>query len=707
MKNIITSLLILGSFSLVAQPKKPSTAVKSSQPMVPIAVDRSKAPKAGPAPKIQVGQYKKFELPNGLKVFVVENHKVPRVSAVLSINSTPYHEGDKAGMVDMAGQMLTKGTLSKNKEQIDAQVDFVGANISSSGNSVSAEFLTKYTDDMMSLFADVVMNPSFNNDEFIKLKKQTISSLKSNKSDANAVARNVARVLRNTKNHPYGNITTEESVGKITLEDLQRYYRQMYAPNNAYLVLVGDIDMNKAQQMCHNFFDNWQPVNSQMEQTAAPVAPTAAKVVVVNKPGAVQSVINISYPVSFNQKSSDYFAALVMNEMLGGGIFGSRLNQNLREGKAYTYGAGSRLGADPYIGAFTASASVRTEVTDSAVEQFIFEMNRMRTELAPDTLVRKIKNYMTGSFARSLENPSTVANFAYLTARYGLAPDFYQNYLKSLSAVTAQDIQNAALKYITPSNCYILVVGNQEAISKKLERFATDGKVMALDYYGEPVKAGGNIPAGLTVKKVVDAYIAATGGLDTYKKLKNIKTVYEGDIQGKTLTITSSKMAPNFTLTSQKMGALNLGTTKFNGKSASTQGMGGSKKYEGEELAEIALQSNFDFDWNFESYGVKAELKNTSIINGSNCISIALSKSNYKETRYYDLKSGLLVRTEEEQKGPNGEVAVRTTDYSDYQTVTGSISVPGKITQQVANFTIELKLKEATANGKMKDSDFE
>jgi zinc protease len=707
MKFVTTSLVVLSSLLATAQPKTTPKAPQKPTPVKVADIDRSKAPVAGPAPKIQVGQYQSFDLPNGMKVFVVENHKIPTVSALLSIVSNPYHEGDKAGMVDLTGQMLTRGTATKSKDQIDAQVDFIGASLSSSGGSVSADFLSKYTDQMMELFAEVVQNPSFNDEEFQKLKRQTISSLKSNKSDANAIARNVARVLRNGKQHPYGNISTEESVARIELNDLRNYYKQFFVPNNAYMVLVGDIDVNRARMIAEKAFNAWQSANSQMEMVANPQPPKQTQVVLVNKPGAVQSVIQITYPIQFNQKSKDFFAAMVMNEMLGGGIFGSRLNQNLREGKAYTYGAGSRLSTDPFVSGFTASASVRTEVTDSAVDQFMLELERMRNELAPDTLVRKIKSYMTGSFARSLESPSTVASFAYNTARLGLDANFYQDYLKSISAVTAEDIRAAAQKYLQPGACYVLVVGNAAAVGKKLERFSANGKIVQLDIYGDPAKTGGAVPAGLTVKKVVDNYIAATGGAEMYKKLKNYKTSYDGEIQGRTLTVVTSRMVPNFMMNTQKMGSMTLGSMKYNGKAAVQSGMGGTQKIEGKELEAVALQANFDFDWNFEAYGVKAELKGTQEVNSMNCIVMELSKGDYKETRYFDLKSGLLIRSEEMVTPPQGEASVKTTDYADYKAISGSILVPGKITQNFGPMVIELKLMNSSANEKMKASDFE
>ena len=707
MKLFTTSLVVLSALTLTAQPKTAPKATPKPAAVKVAVLDRSKAPVAGPAPKIQVGQYQSFDLPNGMKVFVVENHKIPTVSALLSIVTNPYHEGDKAGMADLTGQMLTRGTASKSKDQIDAQVDFIGATLSSSGGTVSADFLSKYTDQMMELFAEVVQNPSFNDEEFQKLKRQTISSLKSNKSDANAIARNVARVLRNGKQHPYGNISTEESVARIELPDLRSYYQQFFVPNNAYLVLVGDIDVQRARMITEKVFHTWQAGNSQMEVSGNPEPPKQTQVVLVNKPGAVQSVIQITYPVQFNQKSKDFFAAMVMNEMLGGGIFGSRLNQNLREGKAYTYGAGSRLSTDPFVSAFSASASVRTEVTDSAVEQFMYELERMRNELAPDTLVRKIKSYMTGSFARSLESPSTVASFAYNTARLGLDANFYQDYLKSISAVTAEDIRAAAQKYLQPGACYVLVVGNAAAVSKKLERFSANGKVVLLDMYGEPAKSGGAVPAGLTVKKVVDQYIAATGGAEAYKKLKNYKTSYDGEIQGRTLTVVTSRMAPNFMMNTQKMGSMTLGSMKYNGKAGVQSGMGGSQKIEGKELEAVALQANFDFDWNFENYGVKAELKGTQDVGGMNSVVMDLSKGEYKETRYYDLKSGFLIRSEEMVTPPQGEASVKTTEYADYKAIPGSIMVPGKITQNFGPMAIELKLTSSSANEKMKASDFE
>lgn len=722
MKATITSILSLAVISTAlaqapktagTQTKKPATTTKptaatkpatstvaTSKPLPPI--DRTKAPAPGPAPKIQIGSYQTFQLPNGLKVFVVNNNKLPRVTASLNINNDLYHEGDKAGVAEMTGQMLTKGTDQFTKQEFDEQIEFLGASINSGRDNVTASFLSKHTDKVLAMMVDVIMNPSFNQDEFDKLKKQTLQSIKSSKADANSIARNVSKVMRYGKGHPYGNIVTEASIKNITLNDCKNYYRQFYSPSNAYLVLVGDITIEGCKNSIAGMLEGWNGPKLSNENFTAPPAPKFPTVVLVNKPGAVQSVINITYPVQFSQTSKDFFPGIVMNEMLGGGIFGSRLNQNLREGHGYTYGAGSRLGSDPNVGYFTAQASVRTEVTDSALDQFFIELNNIRNNKPDDSLVRKIKTYMTGSFARNLESPSTIAAFAYNTARYGLPENYYQNYLKTLNEVNAMDIQAAAQKYILPENSYIVVVGNKDALLEKLKRF---GKVMVVDVNGDPIKDAPTLPT-MTPQQLGEKYLKAIGGADKMKALKNQTFEYEGEVREQVMTIIIKRMAPNLMRTSQYMGEMGeMGGSYFNGKKGYNKQMGNRVDMTPEEVEFMAGTNQFDFVWNFANYGFTAKAEGSELINGKAAYKVVYTKNNKSLTNFYDAETGLLVRTVTTRSSQRGEMTITIT-YSDYNLQDGYM-VAKKIVQAFGPFEMEMTLKSAKFNTNMKAGEFE
>ncbi|MDZ7650676.1 MAG: insulinase family protein [Cytophagales bacterium] len=240
--------------------------------------------------------------------------------------------------------------------------------------------------------------------------------------------------------------------------------------------------------------------------------------------------------------TQDAIKARVTNQILGGG-FSARLMQNLREKHGYTYGAGSRLSADNLIGNFNASASVRNEVTDSSVYEFLSELKRMVNEPVEEKELVAAKAEISGSFGRSLENPQTIAGFALNTAKYNLPKDYYNNYLKYVDAITLADVQATAKKYIRPDNAHIIVVGKGSDVADKLAKF---GEVKHFDIYGEPyvpVKASA-LPVGLTAEKVISNYINAIGGSKKIQELKSVKTVSKATIQGTELTMTVSKKAP-------------------------------------------------------------------------------------------------------------------------------------------------------------------
>ncbi|MFT5168927.1 MAG: zinc protease, partial [Saprospiraceae bacterium] len=311
--------------------KSSELQIKTAEMIADMGEDfRTKSPTPGPAPKIQLGSYEQFELGNGLKVIVVENNKLPRVTFSLSLEADPFMENDHIGAAEIAGQLMSHGTTTRTKAQIDEEVDFMGATLNSSFSGMYAASLKKHTDNLLQVMSDVLLNPGFSAEEFEKVKKQTLSGLASSKDDPNAIAGNVASVLRYGKDHPYGEIVTEETVANITLDNCKDYYKNYYRPNVAYLVVVGDIKTKDAKTLVEKYFSKWQKEIVPTFDFVKPVMPETTTIDFVNKPGAVQSVINVTYPIEFQTGSPDAIKAAVMNTLLGG-FFRSRLNGNLRE----------------------------------------------------------------------------------------------------------------------------------------------------------------------------------------------------------------------------------------------------------------------------------------------------------------------------------------------------------------------------------------
>ncbi len=639
-------------------------------------LDRTKPPSPGPAPKIQLSEYESFTLDNGLKVFVVENHKLPKVTYSLVLDFDAVEEGEKAGFVSIAGQLLRNGTANRTKSEIDEEVDFIGASLNTSPRGVSGSSLKKHTNKLLELIADVLLNPSFPEEELEKIKKQTISNLQANKDDANAIASDVRAVLNYGK-HPYGELTTEETVQNIDRASVKGFYQAYFKPNIAYLAIVGDINKKEAQKSIKKYFGNWERGDVPKSTFEIPEIPSKSFVAMVDRSQAVQSVINVTYPINLKPGSEDVIKARVMNTILGGG-FSSNLMQNLREDNGFTYGARSSLSSDRLIGSFNASASVRNEVTDSSVVEFLHELNRIRTENVSEEQLKSIKNYITGGFARSLENPQTIARFAVNIERYNLPKDYYANYLKNIEAVSVADIKEMAQKYIKPDNAYILVVGKASEVASNLGKF---GEVKHYDIYGneyDPTTAKA-IPEGLTSAKVIETYIAALGGIDILNKVTDYKMVMTASFQGQTLEITDIKKAPDKSFSKISMGgAMELNKVIVNGDEMAQYAQGQKAPTSENDIKDTQIRSALFSELVYDKFGVKTKLTAIENINGQDAYAVEVEyPTGTKSTDYFNIETGLKIRTTTVVSTPQGEL-VQSVEFQDYKMVDG-VSFPHKI----------------------------
>lgn len=678
-------------------------------------LDRSKRPTPSAAPEIKLGKIENFTLPNGLKVFVVENHKLPKVAYSLSLDVDPVLEGDMAGYVSTAGELIGRGTKNRTKEQLDEQIDFIGATLSTSSTGIYASSLKKHQTKLLEMMADVLMNAEFKQEELDKIKKQTISGIASSKDSPDAISDNVSNALVYGKNHPYGEIATEETVEAITLEKCKEYYTSYFKPNVAYLAVVGDVTMAEVKPLIEKYFGAWEKGDVPINKYKTPMAPEKTNVAMVHKEGAVQSVINITYPVNLKQNSPDVIKARVMNSILGGGST-ARLFMNLREGHGYTYGAYSSISSDMLVGNFSANAKVRNEVTDSAVTEFMVELKRMINEKVTAEELEGVKNYMTGTFAYTLQDPQTIARFAINTEKYNLPADYYANYLKNVAAVTLEDVQEMAKKYIKPENAIIVVVGDKE-VAKKLNPFAASGKVDFYDTYGNDyVEALKPAPAGMTAENVLDKFIEAKYGMpagkNLDKKLKKIKDVtvkMNASIQGQTISVTRYSKAPNKFAMSMTMGPMVIQKQTFNGTEGNVSGMQGSKKVEGEELEELKKSSVMHSDVNYAASGDKFNLLGVEPIEGKDAYKIEVTKPNGdKESEWYDVASNLQVKSMQvKDAGEEAGGAITIVSiFSDYKVVNG-INYAHKIKQSFGPQTLDMEVISVEQNTKLGDDVFE
>lgn len=669
-------------------------------------LDRTKPPKSGPAPEIKLSNYASFELPNGLKVFVVENHQLPTVSLSLILDRDPIMEKDAAGYLEMAGDLIRTSTTSRTKDQLDEEIDFIGATINTSSNNVYASSLKKHLDKLAELMSDIVIHPVFKQEELEKLKTKTISNLAAAKEEPETIAERIQKRLYYGADHPYSEFETEKTVGNITLEMCRNYYNTFFKPNIAYLAVVGDITQKEAEPLIKKYFSEWQKGEVKNYSYAKPQAPSETKVAFADRPNAVQSTIRIGYPIDLKLGSSDVTKASVTNTILGGGVF--RLFRNLREKHAYTYGAYSSISPDKLIGNFTASTEVKNAVTDSAISEIIYEMKRIRDERPEENELQQAKNYNSGNFALSLEKPETIARFAINIERYKLPKDYYSNYLKRVASVSSDDIYSMANKYILPDNSYIIVVGNASEIADKLKKFSLKGEVDFYDADGQKYDPSilHSTPSGVDAKSVIDRYIQELGGREKMLQVKDRTTVLSGKIQGTPVNINIYQKQPN-----KFYQEINVGNMQqkiiFDGQKAVSISPMGKQDITGDQLQQLKMESNLNSILDLDKSQIKATLVDVEKIDGKDAYKLEMTPPlGNKWFEYYDKDSGLKVRQVKTVTSTTGQPIMQTIDFSDYRVVNG-LKYPFKMSQSFGQQKIDMSVSSIKVNMNLEDNLFD
>lgn len=658
-------------------------------------VDRSKLPASGPAPEIKISDAETFTLPNGLKVFVVKNTKLPRVSFTLVLERDPILEGDKAGLSGFVGEMMMGGTKNRTKDQLDQEVDFIGASLSVSSTSIFASSLKKHQGKVLELMADVLFNPIFPESELDKLKKQSLTNLAQSKDNPNAISSRLSRAVLYGKNHPYGENQSEQTTNNITVADIQAYYKTYFKPNIAYLAIVGDMDKAEAQKVVNQYFGKWQKGEVPKFNYPMPVRAAKQAVALVDRSSSVQSVINVTQPVQMKIGDADYISSRLLNQILGGGS-ASRLFMNLREDKGYTYGAYSSIGADKLVATISANASVRTEVTDSAVYEFVYEIRNLVEKGVTEEELAKAKAELSGSFGRSLEQPGTVANFALNIDRYKLPKDYYATYLQKLNALTVADINATAKRLIDPDKFIITTVGNGAAIKEKLAKF---GEVVEYNNMGELAKQL-TADASITAEKVIENYLMAIGGAQKVSTIKTAKISMDANIMGNALTIAFVYDSENGKY-GQKLslgGNVMQKTSIINGK-GTMSAQGQSIELKDAQLAEAKLNSYLFPEAIYKEKGFNLTFDGLKDVDGTPAYKVIISDgSGAKLTNYYAQESGLKIKYESPSAGD--------TYYSNYQAKEGVlIPMAWTLKSPMIPVPLEAKVTSLELNSAVTDAD--
>lgn len=670
-------------------------------------LDRSKQPQPGPAPKISIEVPGEFELKNGLKVLVVENNKLPRVSYSLTIDNTPVSEGDKAGIKAILSGMLGNGTTSIPKDEFNEEVDFLGANINFGSQSAFARSLSKYSDRILELMADAAINPLLTEEEFNRQKEQLIDGLKTIDKDVSAISSRVGSALSYGKNHPSGEFTTEATVNNISFGDVVAFYETQFNPNNAYLVVVGDIDFSTVKDQVKKYFGTWQK-SIDVSTTEAKVSPNAQykQINFIDMPNAVQSDIRVTNNVDLKMNDDNYHAALITNYILGGGSSGY-LYQNLRETHGYTYGAYSGIGTSRYgASRFSATAQVRNEVTDSSVVEMINEIERIKTEPVDSKALKLAKAKYVGNFVMGLEKPQTIANYALNIKLNDLPKDFYTTYLQKINAVTADDVKRVANSYMKTDNARIIVVGKGSEVIENLEK--TGIPVKYYDTYANPTDKpvfSKEIPAGMNAQTVINNYIKAVGGKANLEKVKTVLNNADVTIEGAPFKPKAviKAMAPN--KVSMEMVIEGMGTVmkqKFDGATGYQEQQGMKIPMTEKEVSDKQAEKGLFPELYMEASTL--ELEAIVPINGADAYKIKVTKGDEVSHRFYSLDSGLLIRSES-TKEAQGQSITSIEEISNYKEVDG-VLMPYTTKITAGPQIITLSSTEIKFNEGVTDADF-
>ena len=453
-------------------------------------LDRSKPPVLGPPPKVSLPPIVTRELPNGLKLMIVEQHELPLADFVLVVRGGgTLDPATKGGVANLTSSMLTEGTTSRNSLQIADQIAYLGIGLTAGSNwdasTVSLHTPTSQLDSALALFSDVVLHPSFPGEDFERVRKNRLTSLVQLKDRPTAIADQAYASILYGSEHPYGHnlIGTEESVKGMSTADLQSFYKSNFIPNGSTLIIVGDVNASQIENKIKALFGGWQRgAQTQFTFGNAPKA-NSTTVYLIDKPGAAQSSFRIG-SIGVPRSTKDYFALNVMNTILGGS-FTSRLNQNLRETHGYTYGARSRFDMRQSAGPFTASAEIVAAKTDSSLVEFMKELNAIR-DTVPTVELSKAKRYLQLGMPGDFETTQQIANQLVPVVLYNLPLNYYNDYVANIEAVTQADVQRVAKQYIDPASLAIVIVGDRKNIEAGVKAINA-GPISIRDFFGQPV----------------------------------------------------------------------------------------------------------------------------------------------------------------------------------------------------------------------------
>ena len=451
---------------------------------------KNRAPVSKDILKVTLPRATETTLSNGLTVLIIENHRLPLISLQYSLSgSGPIFEPSNVpGLAGITAQMLREGTANKSSIQIAEQIDQLGASIGagagfgSAVTTINASGLSDNFDQWFALTNDILLNPTFPASELNRIKQRMKTQLRQQRANPNFLSTETfSKAVYGS--HPASVVSsTAESIDAITPDMLAKWHRERYAPQNAILGITGDVKASEIVPKLEKVLAAWKKTGLKEELPPNPKPAASKRVLLVNRPNSVQTTVALGN-IAIDRLDPEYIPLTVMNHILGGGP-AARLFLNLREEKGYTYGVYSSFTALKYPGPWRAGADVRTEVTGGAMTEFYREFQRIRDEKVPTSELDEAKRALVASFALSLESPPELLGYAIIQKIYGFPPDYWDAYPAKIMAVTAEDIQRVARKYVNPDNLQIIAVGDVSKIKSVFEKY---GPVEVYDGDGKKI----------------------------------------------------------------------------------------------------------------------------------------------------------------------------------------------------------------------------
>ncbi|MGC9077561.1 MAG: M16 family metallopeptidase [Candidatus Kapaibacteriota bacterium] len=665
-------------------------------------IDVTKKPEPLPGKEFTFPNYIETKLSSGMKVFIVEDHEQPTFGFRLLIPGGSAYDGDKAGVAELMAEMLTKGAGKMTAYEIASKVDGVGASLNVIANPdhfiISGACLVKHIPTLLDVLSQVLTKPTFPKDEFEKLKTRVIAEIKSEKSRAITVATNLSKKVIYGEKHPYGMKKTEESVEKITLDDIKAFFNKYFKPDHATLVLTGDIKEKEILPYFEKAFEKWNRSKLAM-LTFPPTKPEPLGVYFVERPASVQSSIVLATP-TVEITHPDYEALDVAASIMGSG-FAGRLFRTLRETYSYTYTPFGYQTSSKFANRFACGAEVRNQVTDSAIDVIKEQLYLLANEPPSEEELNRIKKVKVGNYLMSFENSDFVASLIQNAHFYGKPISYLKNYPNIINSLTPYDIKKVASKYMNPDKAYIVVVGNPD-VKQKLEKY---GKIFVYDLDLKPVTGEkGKLEAvGMKPEEIISKYISARGGISLSNEVKSIVVESNATLsfQGQTLNgkIIDKIKTPLMRHQFVDFGMFQSETWLNNDKSwAKVQGqLEEMKDIETEKaIFDVAIMKDF----NLLAEKFKAEVLGKQ---GENLLVKFKAKSGYEATVYFDSNTYLISQIETTEDTPQGPIPVTST-YTKWDKV-DNYFFPVKVKNTNPMFSVEIESK-FKLNEEISDTEF-